>query len=169
MQQSGSGHDSTWGARIDSGWPPQTVDCPTWARGSLRQDWEQQGLLLWDHQTRTITRLSATHSLGLLDQLCRTSEWKEHGLVVGQPAVRLWLDDPERKAEQVLANEMELSPARLQVVLELLQTHEAELQRQRESEQVERRHRIALVYDSILNFGRRDGQADRPAEEPATK
>lgn len=158
-----------WGARINAGWPPLTADCPSWARPGQRKDWEEGGLLLWDHETRTITRISATHAIGLLNQLRTTSEWREHGLVVGQPAVRLWLNDPERKPEQVLANEMELGPARLQAVLELLKTHEGELQRQRESEREDRRHRIALVYDLILNFRPSHGEADRSSEKPAAK
>lgn len=156
-----------WGARINSGWPPVTWDCPSWARPSQRDDWEQHGLLLWDHATRTITRISATYTLSILNQLRTTSEWKERGLIVGQPAMRIWLNHPEREAERVLSNGMELSPARSQVVFELLETHEAELQKLRDSEQEERRRRIARAYDLILNFGHDHGQKGKTAGKRA--
>lgn len=122
MLQPGDGLKPVWGARFNSGRPPATWDCPFWARPSQRDDWEKRGLLLWDHATRKITWISATHTLSILSQLRTTSEWREHGLVVGQPAVRVRLNDPEREAERVLSDEMEISPGQLPVVLELLET-----------------------------------------------
>jgi len=158
-----------WGARINSGWPPVTADCPSWTTGYHREDWERQGLLLWDHEGRTLTAISATFTLELLNKRRTTSEWKEHGLAVGQPVARIRLADPEHKVEQVLANEMVLCPGRLQIVLELLEAHEAELQKLREQEQEERRRRITEAYDIILDFGRRHGPTSWSSEKPLSK
>ena len=116
-----------WDARINSR-RGQKADCPAWADQLQQETWEKQGLVLWDHQSREITRLTATQTLSLLSYLRSTDDWRQGGLVVGEPSVQVFPDDPEPKLKYALAHEMTLSPEQAQGIFELLESYEAELQ-----------------------------------------
>lgn len=117
----------SWGARINTR-RGQKVDCPAWADRLQQETWEKQGLVLWDHQSREITRLAATQTLSLLSYMRSTDDWRQEGLVVGEPSVQVFPDDPKPNLMYTLAHEMTLSPEQAQGVFELPENNEAELQ-----------------------------------------
>jgi hypothetical protein len=78
-------HESLWGAKVNTGWQRNTGDCPVWARPVQREKWGEQGVVIWDHGIQQITRLTATQALWILDQLRTRTDWKQHGVIVGEP------------------------------------------------------------------------------------
>lgn len=147
-------HELSWGAQLNTEWRRVSKDCPSWATPRQREKWDERGLIIWDREAEQTTWLSPTATLRLLNQLRATDDWKEHGLVVGEPAVGFSLDDPERKPYRTLIDEMSLSPERLRVILELLERHEGSLEKLSEEQEADRRRRISQAYDIILKSGR---------------
>jgi len=77
-------------------------------------------------------------------------------MIVGEPAVRPSVDNPDERPQNVLVNQIHLDAARTQELLNLLQNNEEMLQRMSEAEEKERRRRLAAAYDLILGYARRD-------------
>jgi len=152
MQRQNEQGESSWGARVNAGRWRNAQDWPTWANSRQQEKWSEHGLVLWDHEEQQITRLSAKHSLQLLDHLRMNNDWREHGLVVGEPAKKIFLDEPEREPEPSFIDSMSLSPNQLQVVLDLLERREADLQRLRETEAEDRKRRLSRVYTILLDL-----------------
>ena len=74
------------------------------------------------------------------------------------------LEDPERKSYKTLIDEMSLSPERLQVVMELLERHEASLENLSEEQEADRRRRIRKAYRIIQEHkGQREDKAQPDA------
>ena len=160
MSESENQSAPLWGARVNTKWRRGAKDWPPWANRAQRERWPEQGLLLWDDHTEQITRLTATQALGLLDHLRTTDDWEQHGLEVGEPATMLFLDDPERRSEPSLINEIVLSPGQLQEVRELLERYESELQQLSEEEEQERRRTLGKVYRFLLDLASQKKKQD---------
>jgi hypothetical protein len=149
-----------WGARVNTRWRRGAKDWPAWANRAQRERWAEQGLVLWDNGAERITKLTATQALGLLAHLRTTDDWEQHGLEVGEPATTLFLDDPERRPEPSLINEITLSPGQLQEVRELLERYESELQQLSEEEERERSRRLGKVYRFLLDLASQKEKQD---------
>jgi len=145
----------TWGARVNAGWPRGAKDYPQWARPVDREKWQESGVIVWDHSTQMITRLSATRAVRILDFLRTEKAWQEEGITIGEPATELNLNDPHSKPKHVLTNQMTLDPSRVQQLLELLAKNEAQLKQMSEAEEKDRRRRLGQVYDLLLDLANR--------------
>lgn len=168
MQEPNEQGEAWWGARINDTWHYTGKDWPTWANRMQQRTWTEQGLILWDHRSHTVTRLYATQAIRLLEGLRGTDEWRERGLTVGEPAMRFSISDPEQAPEHVLVNEMTLDPSQLQTLLDLLERNEAQLKRMAEAEEKERRRRLAAVYQLLLSLpkrGEQEQQSDTPRDD----
>jgi hypothetical protein len=139
-----------WGARINKRALNRTQDYPDWANSRQREKWDEQGLVLWDYESQQITRLWAGQALQLLEHLRTNHDWKQTGVVVGEPATQIFLDDPERKPEQVLNCQFELSPDRAQALFDLLQEGEAILKETSELEEKECRRALNNCYKTLF-------------------
>jgi hypothetical protein len=134
----------TWGIKVNTHrWSQQKRDCPQWGKGFQREKWCEAGVVLWDQEQQQITRLHAGHALDILHHLQTTDGWRQEGITVGEPAVRIKLRDqtrkrrrkgeepppeePEEKPQHVLTNTIHLTAERTQELLDVLQRYENEL------------------------------------------
>jgi hypothetical protein len=126
-----------------------------------REKWEEQGVVIWDHEAQEITRLTATQALRILDQLRTRTDWKQQGVIVGEPATRISLDNPGEKPQKVLVNQIRLDATQVQGLLDLLQNNEEILQQMSEAEEKESRRRLSAVYDILLKCARRRDEKEQ--------
>jgi hypothetical protein len=88
----------------------------------------------------------------LLDYLRTTDDWKRTETVIGKPATRLFPYDPERTSEEVITDQMTLTPVQSQEILDQLQGNEEELRRICEEEKKKRRRALHRVYTYLLEL-----------------
>jgi hypothetical protein len=160
--------ESLWGARINTSGLHGARGCPTWANPAQRERWRDRGLVLWDHRSHQITGLSATHALQILNHLRTNDDWKQHGIIVGEPATQISLDDPEQEAKKVLVNQMSLNATQSQGLFDLLQSNETLLQQMAEKDERERQRRLRAVYEFLLNLGHGASARQIRDDEPPT-
>jgi len=135
---------------------PTCKDWQAWTNLNQRERWEKAGLIIWDADAQQITRLSDGQSLGLLECLRGSWEWRQQGRVVGTPAWRISVDDPESKGEPVLTKETLLRPDRTQVLYVFLVQEEETLLQIQAVEEEEKAHILAgRGYDIIPSLGGR--------------
>ena len=155
MDDAHSASQVSWGARINTHQRYDERDCPAWATQPDRDAWVQEGLIVWQEETRHLVRLSATHALQILDHLRSEDAWKEEGMVVGEPVTRLVLGKPEQEPEPSLHHPIHLSPRQTRVLLRLLERNEASLEKLREQEEKERSRALSKVYGILAELARR--------------
>jgi hypothetical protein len=142
---------SEWGVRFTRLWQG-VEDWLEWVNRLQREQWGKPGLVLWDHCSQQVTHLSATLAMQLLDYLRTTDDWKHTETVVGKPATRLFPYDPERTPEEVITDQMTLTPVQSQEILDQLKGNEEELRRMCEAEREERRQALHKVYSYLLEL-----------------
>jgi hypothetical protein len=155
MHDQNEHHESSWGAKVNTGWQRKAGNCPTWAHRAQREKWTEPGVIIWDHEAHQITRLKATQALWVLDQLRTRTDWKQHGMIVGEPATQISLDNPEEEPKHVLIDQIRLNATQSQELLDVLEGNEETLQDMSVAEEEERKKRLAAAYDLILQWGRR--------------
>lgn len=143
---------TSWGIRVNTSRWGNPTDWPTWATSRQREKWNKQGLVLWDHRTQQITGLSADDALQLLNHLRMTEDWREQGLTIGEPATKLFPNEPDRQPEPSFLNNMNLSPDQLQEVFARLERRESDLQVLRDDETEDRKRRLSRVYTILLDL-----------------
>jgi hypothetical protein len=142
--------EPSWGIRINRRGVYRAKDCPRWANPLQREKWGKRGIILWDYESHQVTRLSATQALKVLNYLCSNDDWKHQGVIVGESATRLSIDDPTQEPEQVLVDQMELVPTQVQELFDLLQNNESMLKELSEQEHKERGEALRQVYNTLL-------------------
>jgi hypothetical protein len=160
-----------WGIKVNthrSG--QQKRDCPPWANGFQREKWGEAGVVIWDHDQQQITRLHAGHALDILQLLRTTDDWRQEGIIVGEPAVRIKLrnqtrtrrrkgeepppDEPEEKPQHVLTNTIHLTAERAHELLDVLQRYENELRPIAEADDKAANEAIFKAHGILLGFVR---------------
>jgi len=152
-------NEPLFGMRINRGRLHATRGCPDWANQLQREKWEERTLVLWDHESHQITGLSATQALHVLNHLRTNDDWKQQGVVIGEPVTRLSIDDPTREPEEVLINQIDLSPAQVQELFNLLRENETMLKEQSEQEEREQKRALFQAYDFLLGCAARAGMS----------
>lgn len=153
--QTTEGANQSWGIQLNWQEWSMTRDWPAWANPRQREKWEKQGLILWDDDTRQVTRLSGQQSLSLLDHLRSASGWKEKGCVVGEPTRRIPINNPESKGETVLTDAISLNPQQTQVLYDFLVREEEQLQQMKTAEEGEWKRTLGEVYAILIRAGER--------------
>lgn len=129
-------------------------DWPDWANPHQREKWHkkwrERGLIVWDQETEAVARLRGRHALDILAQLRDSDEWKQQGCVVGEPAWRLSLDNPDDTGEPLLADRIVLDPEQATALFDTLVQEESLLQKMAAEEEAEERRVLAQVYDILL-------------------
>jgi transposase len=143
----------SWGARIDTSVRHDARDCPDRTNPADRKRWAQTGLIVWQNQTQRITRLSATHTMQLLDDLRTDDEWTEEGITIGEPVPRIPPEGLEPKPEPAHHNPIHLSPRQTKVLLRLLGRNETWLSEVSEEEERERSRALGRAYRLVLDCG----------------
>lgn len=155
MQTRTDSQEKEWGVRLNASAWTSAKDWPDWANPYQREKWCEKGLIVWDQETQTVARLRGQHALAILAQLRDSGEWEQQGCVVGEPAWRLSLDNPDAKGEPVLANQIILDPEQATVLFDTLAQEESLLQKMAAEEEAEERRVLAQVYDILLRAGER--------------
>lgn len=150
MQPSNRPDEGTWGLRLNRGNWTSAQDWPMWANRGHQEKWKERGLLIWDNVIQEVTRLDGRQAIALLNYHRHNSEWRESGLVVGEPASRISLDEPERQSELVLTDKITLSPAQAQILFDFLVQEEETLLEMKAAEEDEEIHTLAKVYRLLL-------------------
>lgn len=148
-----------WGARVNTRWRGEARDYPQWARGLDQRKWGEKGLLLWDHGAQTVTHLSAAQAVDLREFLRTEEAWKREGIVLGENSTKLKPNDPEWEPQTCLLNKIQLSPAQVRKLFEVLAREEAELRRMSEFEKAEKERRRGRVYSLLLDLAREESDA----------
>ncbi|UCC85667.1 MAG: hypothetical protein JSV81_12460 [Anaerolineales bacterium] len=156
QQQSGP----VWGMRLHSRAYGEQ-DYPSWANRAQREKWCDRGLIVWDDKVHQVARLSATQAIGVLDYTRSNDDWKTQGIVVGEPAIRMVLDEPDREPEDVLVNQIELNATQSQELFDYLRNNEARL---RELSQVEERE-IGEALGRVYRYAIERARKNRAGEE----
>ncbi len=80
---------SRWGIKLNRGYrgsylsPSSSKECPSWARGYYRKEWESEsGLVVWDDGSQKMERLWAGEALRLLEKLRQDDHWRMEGFPV---------------------------------------------------------------------------------------
>ncbi len=89
---------------------------------------------MWDENLQQLVNISGGFALKILEYLNTSEEWKEIGIIIGEPATQIFIDHPERKSEHVLINQMHLDPERTEGLLVNLQSNISVLQEIEEME-----------------------------------
>lgn len=152
-----------WGARVNTKWRRGAQDYPSWANDYQRNKWQQQGLLLWDHQGKRVSRLSAAQALGVLEFMHGDETWQQEGIIIGEPAVRIVIDKKQKhEPQESLTNEMALTSEQALELFELLQRYEADLQEMREAGKEDRSRRLCRVTTILFDLA---NKAEREGSE----
>lgn len=89
----------TWGVHLNFekflASPPTS---PDWLTPLQQQDWQRQGLVVWDVELRLVAHLYAGHALEVLKHMRATEEWKTSGFLIGSPTYQLSIN---RTTEQL--------------------------------------------------------------------
>jgi hypothetical protein len=144
-----------WGVRINTDRRSKAKNYPQWAHPVDQQKWGERGLIVWDRGAQTITRLSATQAVGLLDALRNGDVWKERGIVVGEPTMVFTLDKRDPKREYQLVNTIALVPSQVQELLDFLARHEAELRQISAVEEDEKNEAIWRAHNILIRAAQR--------------
>jgi hypothetical protein len=160
-----------WGVHFNQRLRWAAADPPTWASKAEHEKWGKPGLVLWDQETETITHMTATQALHLLDRLQENDDWKRAEITLGEPATRLSLDEPERKPEQILTHKIYLTPDKTHKLLELLQQVQPDLEVLKNVEEEERARILGKVFNIILgdSWGREKGADTAQLADEAEK
>lgn len=152
-----------WGIHLNCyGYMKQTP-CPGWVNSSQREQWDERGVIVWDAPSHTVTRLRASQALSILEELRNTEEWKEHGIIVGEPVQRLMLPNPEKKSEVmekeqeqkgewVLTNQIPLSNLQTQELFAFFVGNEETLKDFAKIDKENEGRLLAQVYEYILSW-----------------
>lgn len=133
---------------------------PSWLTQLQQQDWQQQGIILWNADLRIVTHLYAGYAVELLEFLQDNRAWKTKGLVVGSPAFQLSSNSantPSTKVggELVLKNQIELSANQAQALVEFLTAQESLLKRISPYDKEDAKQALSKMYRLIAAYGRR--------------
>ncbi len=66
--------------------------------------------------------------LHVLDHLHANDDWKQHGIVVGEPVAYLSLENPQEESERVVTDQFDLDAGQTQELLDLIERDETVLQ-----------------------------------------
>lgn len=166
MQPSNRPDEGTWDLRLNRGNWTSVQDWPMWANRHHQEKWKGHGLIIWDNEIQEVTKLSGQQAIALLNHQRRNSEWIENGLVIGEPAWRLSLDEPKRQGEPVLTDKITLSPSQAQILYDLLLLEEDTLLEMKAAEEEKETHTLARVYRLLLAAAARKKQSS-PETSPA--
>src|SRR5271157_548222 len=168
--------EATWGMRfnefpnyrrVPKGQKPD--GCPEWFEIQHFNNWQGQGLIIWNNIDRKLETLNGTESLKLLGELNSQDAWKSNGVAVTRLVHRFELNLPSRKkrkkgepeplskvegpkGEDVYEEIIHLPPEAGYELIELLKskkhiiTQMAELEKKRFQEALEQ------LWDSIIEF-----------------
>jgi hypothetical protein len=117
-----------------------------------RDKWTKRGLILWNHEAELITRLTARQALQALDYPRTNDDWEQDGVVVGEPAIWLALDDRDEESKQILTSQFDLDGTQAREILGLLESKESGLQQMAEAEEQEEARKLSQVYSYLISL-----------------
>jgi hypothetical protein len=152
-----------WGIHLNQSKFSNARNYPSWAKPIQRESWNSRGIIIWDKKTEKVTKLWAYQGIQLLRVFRETIEWKENGVVVGEPAVEILLDSGRKKKKEqsqpqenrwVLTNQIQLSGNQSQEFFLFLEKNEELLQKMEIEDDNERSRILGEVYSYILSWGK---------------
>ena len=152
---------TTWGIHLNfEGHLASPPSPPSWLTQLQQQDWQRQGVVLWDADHRIVAHLYAGYALELLEHLQDNSVWKTKGLVVGSPAFQLSSNSantPSTKleGELVLKNKIVLSADQAQTFVEFLSAQENLLKLISSYDKEDAKQALNEIYRLIADYGRK--------------
>jgi hypothetical protein len=115
-------NQNTWGIHLNSeGHFSSPPSCPFWLTPLQQQDWQRQGVIIWDAELRIVAHLHAGYALNLLEQIRANDTWKSNGCVIGSPTYQLSSESVDGIV--TLENQIELAPDQAKDVVDFLSTH----------------------------------------------
>ena len=154
MSQQDDSTGTSWGVQLNLGYKNSGRNRPEWANRLQREKFDKTGVIIWNNASKQVARLSALHVLRIYEELLLNNELMRSGIVVGEPAMRISIDDPDHKSERVLTDQIELNDYQTHHLFKLIEQNLQTLKEMAESEKEEERKILARVYEFILNVGK---------------
>ena len=128
------------------------LEIPAWATRVQRETFDETGLVLWNHETKTVTCLSGTYLLELYEEMNAEGTWRQTGVIVGQPVTRISIDHPDEPPRPCLADEIQLNPQQAQEIFALMENKLAVIQQMADEEEKYRRKIMGEVIRLVLSW-----------------
>ena len=163
---------NNWGYHInDFKYSQSYTPVPEWANSFQEENWNDQGLILWDARTHCITHLRPTYGYALLNQMKKKSFWKTEGIVIGSPSYQIILevakkrrqkkdtkpDQEKPKGKWVLNGQIKLTPNQAYELFDFLLVKENTLQELALVEKKEAREALAGAYEILIKARQKRG------------
>ena len=151
--------EQQWGIHLEQNGHQNRNDCPDWVKPIHLRNWIFQGVVVWNKEGQQVTKLWANQSLKLLDDLRSTSDWKENGVVIGEPVVMFSLEMSKKKKKNptentkgkwILENQMHLSAKQAEILFNFIQANEEILKGFASKDEEEKGKRLVNAYRSLL-------------------
>ncbi len=150
---------NTWGVHLNfEGYYNTPPSCPSWLTQLQLQDWQQQGIIVWDADIHIVAYFYAGYALELLEHLQNNDAWNTNGLVIGSPAFQLSSSNnpsPKMGGAWILKNQIKLSADQIQDLVEFLSTQENLLKRISSYDKEDAKQALSTMYRLIAAYGRR--------------
>lgn len=160
MFQQGDSTDASWGVQLNIRNQISGRNLPEWANRLQREKFDKTGIIIWDNASKQVARLSARHILRIYEELSSNNELMRSGIVVGEPAMHISIDDPDKKSEWVLTDQIKLNDYQTRHLVELIEKNLQTLKEMAEHEKEDERKILARVYEIILNAGKVTSDSD---------
>ena len=137
-----------------------SLEIPAWATRFQRGTFDEIGLILWNHKTKTVTHLSGTYLLGLYEEMKTEDCWRQTGVMVGKPATRLSIDHPDEPPRPSLVDPIQLNPQQAQEIFLLMESKLEVIQQLAAAEEKAMRKVLGEVYRLILSWRDKPSSAE---------
>jgi hypothetical protein len=161
-------NQSNWGMHINrTGYSGERY-YPKWLSKPQREQWDRQGLVVWSEDFHQIVNIKGGNALRLLELLKTDETWRGTGIIIGEPATRLFIDHPDQKLQNVLVNQMHLNPKQVELLLDSLRSNIGLLKEIGFLEEEDRLNRLNEVYSLLMNL-RAEKKKQKVHDEDETK
>ena len=103
-----SSSQPSWGYLFVANRRCHPSEIPSLASQSQREKFQEAGLVVWDHETQTITHLSGNYLLGLYEEMKGPDDWRHNGIIIGTPVTQIMIDYPDEPPQDVLTDKIHL-------------------------------------------------------------
>ena len=148
--------EETWGMHINQNQYMNLNKFPVWGKPVQRESWNSRGIIIWEKQTQQVTKLWASQGMELLVLFRKTTDWKESGVIVGEPVVQFSVErrykkknktPPAHESKWVLANQIQLNGIQSQELFSFLIKNEFLIREMASIDGEERKRALEKVYD----------------------
>ena len=146
-------NQNIWGYHLNwKGYHSHANNVPGWLNPLQKEKSAETGLVIWDHETKTVTCLSGSYLLGLHAEMKSSETWRQTGITVGTPVTRISIDQPDEAPREVLADKIYLDGLQAEEIFQLVENKMETIQEIAAAEDKAIRDVLGRVYRLILSW-----------------